>query len=124
MKRFPALLAFFLVASLLAAAQETPTVTDKDILTLSPAQVEALQAWQAFAPLRDKAYAEVDKQLQATKEYQRVQAAQAALTAAVNEVYTSHKLKPAEWQICNGPSIEGPCKDAPEKKYVWRAAKK
>ena len=114
-------LALLLLAALLAAAQEkVPEVTDHDIVALSPAQVEALQAYQAFAPLRDKAYAEVDARLQASKEYVRLQAANAALTLAVNDVYAAHKLKPAEWQICNGPLAEGPCKGAPEKKYVWR----
>lgn len=121
MRRFPALAALFLATVFAAAQEATPTVTDKDVLTLSPAQIEVLQAYQAFAPIRDKAYAEVDRQLQTTKEYKRLDAANAALTLAVNEVYSAHKLAPTEQQICFGPTAEGPCKGAPEKKYVFRA---
>lgn len=130
MKRFPTLLAaLFLMLSFATAQQkEEPTITDKDIVILSPAQIEVLQAYQAYQPLRDKAYAdakaEIDGRLAATKEFQRLQAANAALTLAVNDVYAAHKLKPTEQQICFGPAAEGPCKDAPEKKYVWRAVPK
>jgi hypothetical protein len=118
----PVLLMFVFVAFVASYAQEAPTITDKDIVTLSPAQVEALQAYQAFQPLRDRAYADVDARLQATKEFKRLAAANAELERAANEVYKAHGLKPADYFICYGPA-EGPCKDAPEKKYVWRKAK-
>lgn len=103
--------------------ESAPTITDKDIVTLSPAQVEALQAYQAFQPMRDRAYAQaqaqVDQQLQATPQYKRMAAANEKLNKAADKVYKAHGLKPSDYFICYGPA-EGPCKDAPAEEYVWR----
>lgn len=117
------LLTVLLGLAYIGRAQEAPTITDKDIVVLSPAQVEALQAYQAFQPLRDAAAADLDKRLQATKEFKRWQEANAALERAAEKVYAAHGLKPADDFICYGPTAEGPCKGAPEKKYVFRKVK-
>ena len=92
-----------------AMAQEKPKpsiqpVTDSEKIAILQAQKELLGAQST---------------LQATAEYQRFVAAQAALQKAGQDVYTSRKITNAEYLLCDGPSA-GPCSDVKKDEFALR----
>ena len=110
------------LALILLGAQQAwgqAPITDAEKIKVLQDQKEMLAANAEY----QKKVTEANDALKATPEYQRVLAAQSQLQKDGQEIYSSRKLKPEDYALCDGPT-PGACADVKAGEIALKAKPK